>query len=208
MRRSLYLGRNSCAPRVALAAGFAVFLSFATIAESGAQDSKQRTIRNVTPDGIPIIVLPPREDDRNTRNVKIAPDIRGEAVVATLSDDGTIEVNGRTIIPVGTRRLPGDALCERPPGGRWACGLRAHVALRNFVHGRTLNCEIVAERADGAVARCYRDKTDLSEWILAEGWGLYDASSSEPALSKTAEDAKQKSRGIWENGSQPAAGQP
>jgi endonuclease YncB( thermonuclease family) len=208
MRRSLYLGWNSCAPRVALAAGFAVFLSFAVIAESGAQDSKQRTIRNVTPDGIPIIVLPPREDDRRTKSPTIAPDIRGEAVVATLSDDGTIEVNGKPIIPLGTRRLPGDALCERPPVGRWACGLRAHVALRNFVHGKRLNCEIVAERADGAVARCYREKTDLSEWILAEGWGLYDASSSEPALMKTAEDAKQKSRGIWEKGSQPVAGQP
>lgn len=162
---------------------------------------KQRRIRNVTPDNIPVIILPPRNDLKADGN-KEEP-IAGDGLIAGVLEDGTLQANSKPLVPVGTKFLPSNTLCESATAGRWACGLRAFVALRNFVHGKELKCETLSENSDGSVMRCHRDRSNVSEWLLSEGWALYDPSAGDDALSQLAEDARKKSRGIWANGSRP-----
>jgi endonuclease YncB( thermonuclease family) len=57
----------------------------------------------------------------------------------------------------------------------WPCGRVARAALRRFVRGRAIECvvppgaEAVPERADCSVAG-----TNLSEWLVAQGWARKD----------------------------------
>jgi len=160
----------------------------------------ERKIRNVTPENIPVIILPPRKKD-DSKAVNEGP-IPGDGIVAKVSEDGVV-LDGKTIKFIGTTVLPPDVLCENETGGRWACGLRAHVALRNFVHGKEIKCESLQATADATISRCFRERVNVSEWMLGEGWALYDEAARDEALSRVAEDARKNARGIWANGSRP-----
>jgi endonuclease YncB( thermonuclease family) len=162
----------------------------------------ERKIRNVTPENIPVIILPPRKKDDGKAAVNQAP-IAGDGIVAKVSEDGVL-VDGKAIKFTGTTILPSDVLCENETGGRWACGLRAYVALRNFVHGKEIKCEALQSTKDVTISRCFRDRVNVSEWILGEGWALYDEAARDEALSYAAVEAQKNARGIWANGSRPA----
>ena len=160
----------------------------------------ERKIRNVTPENIPVIILPPRKkDDSKAVNEALIP---GDGIVAKVSEDGVV-LDGKTIKFTGTTVLPPDVLCESDTGGRWACGLRAYVALRNFVHGKEIKCESLQATTDATISRCFRDRANVSEWMIGEGWALYDEAARDQALSRAAEDARKNARGIWANGSRP-----
>lgn len=186
---------------LAFVAMLVVPVAFAALAE---EPKAKRAIRNVTPDSIPIIVLPPR-----ARDVKPAPaedSSAGERMIATVAEDGTIRANARRLILAGVTAIPADTLCQSPTHGRWACGVRAYVALRTMVHGKELKCATVREVADGFVARCYGADTDISHRLLSEGWASYNPAFGETLLSDAAEDARKHSRGIWQNSSRPLLG--
>ncbi len=169
-----------------------------------AQDSTgQPKVRNVTPDNIPVIILP-RRDDAKTRADPGNSDhpVPGDAATATMLEDGTVLADGKALRFFGVSTIPAGLLCEHAGGGRWACGLRAYVALRNFIHGKEIRCETLQPPA-GASSRCYRERVNLSEWLLAEGWALYDQKARDEALFRIAEDARKQERGLWANGSRP-----
>lgn len=157
-----------------------------------------RKIRNVTPDNIPVIILPPRKQDA-TKPEDNSP-VPGDGITAHLTESGLILSDGRALAFAGIKPVPNDALCEAGNGGRWACGLRAFVALRNFVHGKEIKCEALQTR-EAATSRCFRERTNISEWMVGEGWALYDESARDETLSRLAEDARKNARGIWANGS-------
>lgn len=192
-------------PRIAAGSAAACLLLGLCLTSFSAlgQDGAQKRIRNVTPDNIPVIILPPRDPLKDGKSKANELPIPGDSLIASVTEDGTLLANGKPLIPVGTTFLPANTLCESPTSGRWACGLRAYVSLRNFVHGKELKCEIVSEKAEGALARCYRERSNVSDWLLSEGWALYDPSALDDALAQAAEDARKKLRGIWANGSQP-----
>jgi hypothetical protein len=162
----------------------------------------ERTIRNVTPENIPVIILPPRPKGDGKQKAD-EPPIPGDGVVATVSEDGIVLAGGKILKFLGTVNIPSDTLCESANGGRWACGLRAYVALRNLIHGKEIKCEALHVRGEATVSRCFRDPTNISDWLIAEGWAFYDDSVRDEALSNSAEDARKNGRGIWANSSQP-----
>lgn len=188
-----------------IAVGLA-WLAVGVLTADGQTADPKRKVRNVTPENIPVIILPPRNDPKDDgKTAAEAAPIPGESMIATVAEDGTLHAGGKHLTPLGLAMVAADMLCESPTSGRWACGLRAYVALRNFVHNKEIKCEILAERADGALARCHRERTNLSLWLLAEGWALYDSSAPDDALFKAAEDARKNGRGIWANNSHPLA---
>lgn len=190
--------------RFRLLAFIAILVIPVAFAARAEEPKAKRVIRNVTPDSIPIIVLPPRASD-----VKPAPaedNSAGERMIATVGEDGTIRANARRLVLAGATAIPADTLCQSPTHGRWACGVRAYVALRTMVHGKELKCATVREVDDGFTARCYGTNTDISHRLLSEGWALYDPATGETLLSDAAEDARRNSRGIWQNGSRPLLG--
>ena len=180
---------------------FALTIVLAISARAQAPDG-ERKIRDVTPKNIPVIILPPRPENKSNLNPAAnEPPIAGDEIQAAVSDDGIISASGKTLRLFGVNTVANDALCETPAGSRWACGLRAHVALRNFVHNKRIKCETLSENSAGPILRCYRERINISEWLLAEGWALYDEAAKDEALAAAARDAEKNARGIWANGS-------
>lgn len=172
-------------------------IAFAAIAE---EPKEKRVIRNVTPDSIPVIVLPPRGDVKPAPRPE--PEASGQRMVPVVDEDGIVRANGQKLVLAGVNTIPAATLCHSPTHGRWACGTRAFIALRILVHGKELKCTMVREMTEGAVARCYGSNVDISHRLLSEGWAVYDPATNDPLLSGAAEDAKKHSRGIWQHSSQ------
>jgi endonuclease YncB( thermonuclease family) len=179
-----------------IAATLALLLAPATLlhAQTG---EPERKIRNVTPKNIPVIILPPRKEDPRAKK-QDEPPIAGESMIAQVSEDGGVTANNIAVQFIGVTKIPSDTLCETADGGRWACGLRAYVALRALVHGKEIKCETL-----GNAARCFRERVNISSWLLGEGWAIYDEAAQDEALSRAAKDAQKNRRGIWLNGSRP-----
>lgn len=165
-----------------------------------AQDGQNR-VRNVTPENIPVIILPPRIAPVNSPKTAREVAIVGDKLKAMLSEDGVITADGKTLTLVGVRLIPSTALCETESGSRWACGLRAFVTLRNVLHTKDIICETLAQRDGVAIARCFREQQNISEIMIADGWALYDDSAKDETLSSAARDAHKHARGVWQNGS-------
>ena len=72
----------------------------------------------------------------------------------------------------------------------WPCGRLARAALRSFIHGRAIECEIPAG-ADAIPnpARCLVGGDDISEWLVAQGWAKRGGGDYAEA-EKTAKDGK------------------
>ncbi len=174
-------------------------IAFSAYAE---EPKDRRIIRNVTPDSIPIIVLPPRGETKPAPRV---PDLPGERIHTTLRDDGTVHAGGHRLVLAGVTPLQSGTLCESPTHGRWACGVRSYVALRALVHGKELRCHTPGQITDGTIVRCYNASTDISHWLLQEGWALYDPAAADPALAAAADEARKRGRGMWQNNSRPLA---
>ncbi|HRF10254.1 MAG TPA: thermonuclease family protein [Xanthobacteraceae bacterium] len=172
-------------------------IAFAAFAE---EPKEKRVIRNVTPDSIPVIVLPPRNAEKP---VPQEPDLPDAKIRTTVEADGTVHAGGRRLVLTGVTPLQSATLCESPTHGRWACGVRAYVALRALVHGKELRCNTSGEIPDGAIGRCYSGTTDVSHWLLREGLALYNPAAPDPMLAAAADDAKKHGRGLWQNNSQP-----
>lgn len=193
--RSTVIPMRSFAP----AAVLIVLLPAALTTAVYANDSDRR-IRNVTPDNIPVIILPPGVTAKKSNNVRDEKaDALGSTLTVAVSGDTITKPSGEPLLLAGVRILAQDTLCVTNYGGRWACGLRAHIAIRNFIHGKPVSCEVTT-----AGERCTRERVDISSWMLSEGWALYSPSANDDALSQMSDDARKNGRGIWAGGSHPA----
>jgi len=97
---------------------------------------------------------------------------------------------------------PQDMICRGPAGVRWACGLRARIALNTFIkdRNRSIACE-VREEADVVWLRaCRADDVEINQWLLGNGWAELEAGVSDPALIAAEQDARKNLLGIWGNG--------
>lgn len=120
-------------------------------------------------------------------------DVSGRAVVI---DGDTIEVRGNRIrlhgvdAPESTQTCLGD-------GQPWPCGQRASRALADRIAGRSVDCvETVRDRYGRIVAVCRLGGSDLSAWLVAEGWALANRRYSSAYVGQEA-TAKAARRGIW-----------
>lgn len=115
---------------------------------------------------------------------------------AFVQQDGTLKVAGSLIHLYGIYVPPTDQTCYtfiRPV----PCGTRASLALELKISGDFVHCNPTATHADGSVtARCVAGNTDLSAWMLQQGWAvaLPDAPFEYTALEKIAQS---KGIGVW-----------
>ncbi len=88
-----------------------------------------------------------------------------------------------------------DKTCPDPnsPNKTWLCGNFAKAALQRLVRARTLNCEGNYLGDNLFEGRCKVGKTDLSQWLVAQGW----AQSSSEEFSKLMQEAREAGKGLW-----------
>ena len=152
-----------------------------------------RAIRDVTPD---TMTAGPRITGTLTRVEPPAAPLKARTerlfnpmVIAA----GVIKVREREIRLAGIAAPEFDAMCGKDAAA-WPCGRMARAALRSFIRGRAIECEIPAG-ADKIPdpANCVVAGDDISEWLVAQGWAKRSGEQFEDA-EKRAREAK---LGLW-----------
>jgi endonuclease YncB( thermonuclease family) len=109
---------------------------------------------------------------------------------------GSIDIGARTIRLAGIAAPEADKRCGAEPG-TWPCGRMARAALRRFIRGRAIECEVPqGAEAIPDSARCFVGGEDISEWMVAHGWAERDGETFADA-EKAARAAK---LGLWGDG--------
>jgi len=73
------------------------------------------------------------------------------------------------------------------------------VGARALIHGRAVSCELPKSgRPRDFPARCNVAGTDLSTWVVREGWAV--PADPPPALAEAADAAKKDGVGLWRGG--------
>jgi endonuclease YncB( thermonuclease family) len=113
-------------------------------------------------------------------------------------DGGTLETRGDIVITLeGIGAYAADETCKDAKGRTWSCGKSAQVALTRLIRGRAIVCKVPAMgKLSSVTARCTLAGTDLSTWMVAQGWAK-PAAPTEPKLAKAADAARKKKIGVW-----------
>jgi endonuclease YncB( thermonuclease family) len=115
-------------------------------------------------------------------------------------DAGTLKSGGTTIRLIGITARDADATCNDKKGKKWRCGAAAKSALARLIHTRAVSCELPKSgRPKDFATRCSVAGTDLSTWVVRQGWAV-PAAPVEPALAEAAEAAKKDGAGLWRAG--------
>ena len=118
----------------------------------------------------------------------------------TVHDAGTLQSGGTTIRLAGITARDADASCKDKKGRSWRCGAAGRSALAHLIHGRAVSCELPKSgRPKDFPARCNVAGSDLSTWVVREGWAV-PADPPEPALAEAADAAKKDGAGLWRGG--------
>jgi endonuclease YncB( thermonuclease family) len=115
----------------------------------------------------------------------------------TVRDGGTLESGGVVIRLGGIAARDAEATCKGKDGKPWACGAAARGALTRLIRTRAVTCGLpkTGEQKDFA-ARCTVAGTDLSTWMVRQGWAEPNVPSERP-LAEAAQAAKQEHAGLW-----------
>jgi endonuclease YncB( thermonuclease family) len=118
----------------------------------------------------------------------------------TVRDAGILQSGGTTIRLAGITARDADASCKDKKGRTWRCGAAGKSGLAHLIHGRAISCELPKSgRPKDFPARCNVAGTDLSTWVVREGWAV-PADPPEPALAEAADAAKKDGVGLWRGG--------
>ena len=118
----------------------------------------------------------------------------------TVRDAGTLQLGGTIIRLAGITARDPEATCKDKKGKNWRCGAAGKSALAHLIHGRAVSCELPKSgRPRDFPARCNVAGTDLSTWVVREGWAV-PADPPEPALTEAADAAKKDGVGLWRGG--------
>jgi endonuclease YncB( thermonuclease family) len=162
-------------------------------------------VRNVTPEGVtaaPVVsaplvrVEPPPEPAR-------PPEPRTERLFNPLvTAAGILKVREREIRLAGIAAPDFHRRCGEGLGA-WPCGRMARAALRSFIRGRAVECDVPAgAEAIPDPAECRVAGRSLSEWLVAQGW----AESDGDGFTALEQSARAEKLGMW-SGDRPG-GQP
>jgi endonuclease YncB( thermonuclease family) len=114
----------------------------------------------------------------------------------TVRDSGTLQ-SGKVVIQLsGIAARDADATCKDDRGKTWHCGLAAKAELARLIHGRAVTCELPSGEHNIFLARCTVAGTDLSTWLVRQGWAT-PREPSETALAEAAAAAKSDKIGLW-----------
>ncbi len=113
-------------------------------------------------------------------------------------DGGTLETRGDLVIKLeGIDAYAADETCKDAKGRKWSCGKSAQIALTRLIRGRAVVCKVpAASKVKSVTARCTLAGTDLSTWMVTQGWAK-PAAATEPKLAKAADAARKKKIGVW-----------
>ena len=112
-------------------------------------------------------------------------------------DGGTLEAGDTVITLAGIKARAAGAKCKDAKGKSWACGAGARVALTRLIRGRAVSCEAPASGpAKALTARCSLAGTDLSTWMVSQGWAE-PATPADEKLTLAADEARKKKIGLW-----------
>jgi endonuclease YncB( thermonuclease family) len=115
----------------------------------------------------------------------------------TVHDVGTLQAGGVVIKLSDIAARDADATCKDDKGKPWRCGAVAKIALTRLIHGRAVTCALPKGGEHNVfLARCTVAGTDLSAWLVRQGWAT-PREPSEPALAAAAAAAKSERLGLW-----------
>jgi endonuclease YncB( thermonuclease family) len=162
-----------------------------------ARSEPPSAIRDVTPDNMtaaprvtgtlsridPPAPAPPKERSERLFN---------PIVIAS----GTIKVRNREIHLAGVSAPEFEKSCGKGATA-WPCGRVARAALRSFIRGRAIECQIPAGASKiPDPATCVVSGDDISEWLVAQGWAKRSGDAFEEAENK----AREAKLGLWSDG--------
>jgi endonuclease YncB( thermonuclease family) len=93
----------------------------------------------------------------------------------------------------GIDAMSADTECKLENGERWACGNFAKATLQRLVRARTLSCDGEYTSDTAFSGRCRAGRTDLSSWLVKQGW----AKAAGSLLQEEMEQARAQEKGLW-----------
>lgn len=116
---------------------------------------------------------------------------------------GRIRAGDVVVTLAGIEPVAPDETCRDDAGKAWNCGIRARAALRAFLRGRAIACDLPPDMAVKEVtATCRIGKQDIAQWLAGAGWVR---ATAEP-YAQAADEARRAGRGMF--GRAPDAGAP
>jgi endonuclease YncB( thermonuclease family) len=115
---------------------------------------------------------------------------------AHLLDGGTLEVNGVRLQLYGIRLPDRYQLCRDTGGQVFHCSRHSARALKDRLAAGELHCIGRGVDANGHnLALCLQGRTDLSQWLVSQGWALADVGGNDYAADE--EQARARHLGLW-----------
>jgi endonuclease YncB( thermonuclease family) len=170
--------------------------------------STVRSVRNVTGPGMTPVQVPTGELEREPVPKRPPPPPRWKVFSpVTVQEAGLLGAGPRTIRLAGIVPPAGGRQCRPLAGGETAempCDRLATIALRKRIRAFGVECRVAAEDpADPVLAPCRIGKTDLSLWMIEQGWA--EAAKRAPEGYAAAEkEARCARRGMWQGEGPPA----
>lgn len=110
---------------------------------------------------------------------------------------GRLKADDKIIILAGIEALAAGSKCKYASGKSWECARWGKYALRRFIRGRAVVCDLIEEISATEVAgRCKVGNADIGQWVVRRGWGKPTADSA--GLYADALSAAKKAKlGLW-----------
>jgi endonuclease YncB( thermonuclease family) len=119
---------------------------------------------------------------------------------ALIEAGGTIRADGHNLDLYGIQLVLRNRICA-PEGARWACGQRAFIAMRRLLEGQSISCSFIAA-AGSPKAVCRVGDTDVTQWLLSQGWAELAEGVTDETYVEAAASARRRKAGIWGDGTQ------
>ncbi len=158
--------------------------------------AQERAVRDVTPSGISrvfrnTVAVPdpePPSIPQEARPPRILENIRPQP-------DESLRSGASVFHLAGVQVPPTQKLCTTSAGGRWTCGIRAHVMITNLLRAKGAEC-FVADEAR-ALAQCTAEGVDVSLRLLELGLVELAPGVDNRRYVAAAQAAKRQGRGLW-----------
>jgi len=155
-----------------------------------------RKVRDVTPAGVTAApaATAPLTRVETPEAPKAAPQPRVERLFnPVVTTAGSIKTRGADIRLAGIDAPEFNARCGEGASA-WPCGRMARAALRRFIRGRAIECDVPPEAGTMPdPATCKVAGENLSEWLVAQGW----AKRSGEAYAGLEAAARKGKLGLW-----------
>lgn len=112
-------------------------------------------------------------------------------------DAGTIQSGSVTVTLADIAVRDAKAMCKDAKGRSWACGEAGRVALAKLIRARAVTCALpTGGEQKSFAARCSVVGTDLSTWVVRQGWAN-PKDTSVKTLAEAEDAAKKEKIGLW-----------